>query len=275
MNHFGPVKIRADKVNKHFASTPFSPGVTALEEISLEIHEGEFAALIGPSGCGKSTFLYIVAGFEKASQGAVYLDGKLTTKPGPDRGIVFQEYVLFPWLTVEQNITFGLEIQKRKRQECEARCRDLLKVTGLSGFEKSYPHMLSGGMQQRVAIARALAYNPKVLLMDEPFGALDAQTKRRMIEDFVQLWEGLRKTVVFVTHSVEEALMLADTIFLFSFRPSRIKKVYPIELPRPRNMSDPRFVRLQKDILDSLDEEVDRMIRSEKAEGQAPPAPAG
>jgi len=265
MEHFGPVKIRAHKIHKHFASTPFSPGVTALEEINLEIHEGEFAALIGPSGCGKSTFLYIVAAFEKATSGEIYLDGQQVTKPGPDRGIVFQEYVLFPWLTVEQNISFGLEIQKKSKKECSQRCRQLLEVTGLTGFEKSYPHMLSGGMQQRVAIARALAYDPKVLLMDEPFGALDAQTKRRMVDDFVRIWEGLRKTVVFVTHSVEEALMLADTIFLFSFRPSKIKQVFRIDLPRPRDITDPRFVQLQKDILDSLDEEVEKMMKSEQA----------
>jgi len=265
MNHFGPVKIRASKVHKYFASTPFTPGVNALEEISLEVHEGEFAALIGPSGCGKSTFLYIVAGFEKATGGEVLLDGKRITRPGPDRGIVFQEYVLFPWLTVEQNITFGLEVQKKSKQECAGRCRDLLEVTGLTGFERSYPHMLSGGMQQRVAIARALAYGPEVLLMDEPFGALDAQTKRRMIEDFVRLWESFRKTVVFVTHSVEEALALADTIFLFSFRPSRIKQVFPIDLDRPREIGHPGFVQLQKEILDSLDEEVEKMMRLEHA----------
>jgi NitT/TauT family transport system ATP-binding protein len=262
--HLGPVKIRAHKVNKHFSSTAFTPGVTALEEINLEIHEGEFAALVGPSGCGTSTFLYIIAGFEKATKGEIYLDGRQITKPAPDRGIVFQEYVLFPWLNVEQNITFGLEIQKKNRQECNQKCQALLEITGLAGFEKSYPHTLSGGMQQRVAIARALAYDPKVLLMDEPFGALDAQTKRRMIDDFVRIWETLRKTVVFVTHSVEEALMLADTVFLFSSRPSVIKKVVSINLPRPRDISHHEFIKLQKEILSSLDEEVEKMMKYEK-----------
>ncbi|MBW2130380.1 MAG: ABC transporter ATP-binding protein [Deltaproteobacteria bacterium] len=257
------VKIKAHKVKKRFASTPFTSGVTALEEINMEVHEGEFAALIGPSGCGKSTFLYIVAGFEKATAGEVQIDGRPVTRPGPDRGIVFQEYVLFPWLTVAQNITFGLEIQCVDKAGCRSRCHELLQITGLSGFENNYPHTLSGGMQQRVAIARALAYDPEVLLMDEPFGALDAQTKRRMIADFVHLWESLKKTVLFVTHSVEEALMLADTIFLFSFRPSRIKDVFRIDLARPRDMSNPRFVQIQKEIMQSLDEEVEKMMRLE------------
>jgi NitT/TauT family transport system ATP-binding protein len=256
-------KIRALNVKKRFASTPFTAGVTALQDINLEVHEGEFAALIGPSGCGKSTFLYIVAGFEKATAGEVQIDGHTVTKPGPDRGIVFQEYVLFPWRNVEQNITFGLEIQNAGKTLRCTRCQELLEITGLSGFENHYPHTLSGGMQQRVAIARALAYNPEVLLMDEPFGALDAQTKRRMIADFVRIWESLNKTVLFVTHSVEEALMLADTIFLFSFRPSKIKDVFRIELPRPRDVAHPRFVQIQKEIMYSLDEEVEKMMRLE------------
>ena len=263
------VKIRANGVKKYFHAPPFTPGVTALQEINLEVHEGEFAALIGPSGCGKSTFLYIVAGFEKSSAGEILLDGRAITKPGPDRGIVFQEYVLFPWLTVEQNITFGLEIQGRNKDQCNSRCRDLLEITGLSGFENNYPHTLSGGMQQRVAIARALAYDPEVLLMDEPFGALDAQTKRRMLEDFIEIWESMNKTVLFVTHSVEEALMLADTIFLFSFRPSKIKEVFSVDLSRPRNMSDPKFIEVQMAILNSLDEEVEKMMTVELDSGVA------
>lgn len=260
----GNVKIRAEKVKKHFPSTPFTPGVTALEEINMEIREGEFAALVGPSGCGKSTFLYIVAGFEKATSGEIYLDEQRITKPGPDRGIVFQEYVLFPWRNVEQNISFGLEIQKVNKGEIESRCQELLDITGLKGFEKSYPHTLSGGMQQRVAIARALAYNPEVMLMDEPFGSLDAQTKRRLIDDFIRIWETHRKTVLFVTHSVEEALLLGDKLFLFSCRPSVIKSVTKVDLPRPRDISDPRFVALQKGILESLGEEVEKMMRYEK-----------
>lgn len=257
-------KVLAHNVKKRFASTPFTPAVTALEQITLEIEQGEFSALIGPSGCGKSTFLYIVAGFEKATSGEIYLDGHKITKPGPDRGIVFQEYVLFPWRNVEQNISFGLEILKAKRSEIEARCQELLEITGLKGFERSYPHTLSGGMQQRVAIARALAYNPEVMLMDEPFGSLDAQTKHRLIQDFIKIWETHRKTVLFVTHSVEEALMLADKIYLFSARPSVIKSVIKVDLPRPRDIGDSRFVKIQKEIFESLGEEVEKMMKYER-----------
>jgi len=269
MNGKRKAKVHAHKVKKRFASTPFTPAVTALEQINLEIQEGEFTALIGPSGCGKSTFLYIVAGFEKATSGEIYLDGYKISKPGPDRGIVFQEYVLFPWRNVEQNISFGLEIQKAERSEIEHRCQELLEITGLRGFEKSYPHTLSGGMQQRVAIARALAYNPEVMLMDEPFGSLDAQTKRRLIEDFIKIWETHRKTVLFVTHSVEEALMLADKVYLFSARPSVIKSVTKVDMPRPRDIGNPRFVEIQKEIFQSLGEEVEKMMKYEKP---SPPA---
>lgn len=258
------LKIRAQGVEKHFPSTPFTPRVHALKEINMEIQEGEFAALIGPSGCGKSTFLYIVAGFEKATAGSIYLDGHKITRPGPDRGIVFQEYVLFPWRNVMQNINFGLEIQKVDKPEMDRRCQELLEITGLKGFENNYPHTLSGGMQQRVAIARALAYDPEVMLMDEPFGSLDAQTKLRLIEDFIRIWETHRKTVLFVTHSVEEALLLADKVYLFSSRPSVIKSVTQVDLPRPRNISNPRFVQLQSETLESLGEEVDKMMKYEK-----------
>jgi len=258
------LKIRAQGVEKHFPATPFTASVHALKEINMEIQEGEFAALIGPSGCGKSTFLYIVAGFEKATAGSIYLDGKKITKPGPDRGIVFQEYVLFPWRNVMENINFGLEIQKVEKPEIERRCQELLEITGLKGFERAYPHTLSGGMQQRVAIARALAYNPEVMLMDEPFGSLDAQTKLRLIDDFVRIWETHRKTVLFVTHSVEEALLLADKVYLFSSRPSVIKSVMTVDLPRPRDITDPRFVQLQAQTLKSLGEEVEKMMKYEK-----------
>ena len=252
-------KIEARSVAKTF---PAGSGarLDAIGDISLAIRDGEFAALIGPSGCGKSTLLYMVAGFEKPSRGAVLMNGKVVDRPRPDRGIVFQEYVLFPWLTVEGNIRFGLEVQRRTDAEAEARLDRLVRLVGLRGFEKAYPHTLSGGMQQRVAIARALAYDPEVLLMDEPFGSLDAQTKRRMIRDFVTVWEATRKTVVFVTHSVEEALLLADKVYLFSARPSRIKQVFSVDLPRPRDIGAPTFVNLQRALLASLDEEVEKMM---------------
>ncbi len=173
---------------------------------------------------------------------------------------MFQEYVLFPWLTVEGNIRFGLDVQGLKDAVSEERVRHLISIVGLKGFETAYPHTLSGGMQQRVAIARALAYDPEVLLMDEPFGALDAQTKRRLIGDFIKIWEENRKTVVFVTHSVEEALLLADKVYLFSARPSKIKQVFDVNLPRPRDITTPAFLEIERALLASLDEEVAKMM---------------
>jgi NitT/TauT family transport system ATP-binding protein len=234
--------------------------VHAIGDAELKIAEGEFAAFIGPSGCGKSTLLYMIAGFESPSSGTISMNGRAIDRPRPDRGIVFQEYVLFPWLTVEGNIRFGLDVQGRRDATSDARVRHLISIVGLKGFEKAYPHTLSGGMQQRVAIARALAYDPEVMLMDEPFGALDAQTKRRLINDFIRIWEDNRKTVVFVTHSVEEALLLADKVYLFSARPSRIKQVFEVNLPRPRDITAPEFLEIETALLASLDEEVARMM---------------
>lgn len=234
--------------------------VHAIGDAELKIAEGEFAAFIGPSGCGKSTLLYMIAGFEHPSSGTVSMNGRAVDRPMPDRGIVFQEYVLFPWLTVEGNIRFGLDVQGRRDAASDERVRHLISLVGLKGFEKAFPHTLSGGMQQRVAIARALAYDPEVMLMDEPFGALDAQTKRRLINDFIRIWEDNRKTVVFVTHSVEEALLLADKVYLFSARPSRIKQVFEVNLPRPRDITAPEFLEIETALLASLDEEVARMM---------------
>jgi len=225
------------------------------------VYEGEFVSLIGPSGCGKSTFLYMVAGFEQPTRGRILLDGESITKPSPNRGIVFQEYILFPWRTVENNICFGMEIRGVPKEKRKEKFEYLLDLIGLRGFEKSYPHTLSGGMQQRVAIARALAYEPEVLLMDEPFGALDAQTKRRMVSDFLKIWETTQKTVLFVTHSVQEALALADRVFLFSARPATIKEMMEVKIPRPRDVTSSEYLGKEKLLLESLDEEVEKMVR--------------
>jgi NitT/TauT family transport system ATP-binding protein len=252
-------KLAITHVSKSFTSGD-GHLVRAIGDADLQIAEGEFSAFIGPSGCGKSTLLYMIAGFEQPSSGTVAMNGRPIDRPRPDRGIVFQEYVLFPWLTVEGNIRFGLDVQGRKDAVSEERVRHLISIVGLKGFETAYPHTLSGGMQQRVAIARALAYDPEVLLMDEPFGALDAQTKRRLIGDFIKIWEENRKTVVFVTHSVEEALLLADKVYLFSARPSKIKQVFEVNLPRPRDITTPAFLEIEKALLASLDEEVAKMM---------------
>jgi NitT/TauT family transport system ATP-binding protein len=207
----------------------------ALRDINLEIKEGEFICFIGPSGCGKTTLLRIIAGLEKPTTGQVLLDGQEINGPGPERGMVFQEYSLFPWKTVIGNVGFGLELKKVPITERYDRSRGYLQMVGLEKFEERYPHELSGGMKQRVAIARALVNDPRALLMDEPFGALDAQTRNIMQSELLRIWQEEKKTVAFVTHSVDEAIYLGDRIVIMSARPGRIKAIIKIDLPRPRN----------------------------------------
>jgi NitT/TauT family transport system ATP-binding protein len=256
------IKVIATDVKKTFHSQD-GRIVEAIENVSLEVREGEFVALLGPSGCGKSTFLFMVAGFEHPTSGTLLLDGEEIKEPGPNRGIVFQEYVLFPWRTVKKNIEFGLEIKEMPPAERDEKCKELIQLVGLVGFEDAYPHTLSGGMKQRVSIARALAYDPDVLLMDEPFGALDAQTRRRMIADLVKIHQATGKTFLFVTHSVDEAIGLADRICLFSARPSIIKQEYEVKVARPRDVTSAEFVELERQILESLDVEVEKMMSLE------------
>lgn len=227
----------------------------ALEDISLEIADKEFVCLIGPSGCGKTTLLRIIAGLETATGGEALLNGEPITGPDPVRGMVFQEYSLFPWRTVTENIAFGLEmsgVPKSRRQEVAARYLDLVN---LEQFADAYPHALSGGMRQRVAIARALANDPKVLLMDEPFGALDAQTRNRMQKELLEIWEKTQKTIIFVTHSVDEAVYLADRIVALSPRPGRVNEIVEVGLPRPRDRTSPEFAMLRRNLLSLIQEE--------------------
>ncbi|BCV20279.1 ABC transporter ATP-binding protein [Moorella sp. Hama-1] len=232
--------------------------VTALEGISLEVREGEFATILGPSGCGKSTLLRIIAGLAEASSGQVYKDGRLIQGPGADRGMVFQSYTLFPWLTVRQNIEFGLSLKgmdgTRRRQIVD----HYLEIIGLAPFAGAFPKNLSGGMKQRVAIARALANDPDILLMDEPFGALDAQTRLVMQELLLKVWEETRKTILFVTHDVEEAIFLGDTIYIMTARPGRLKARLPVPLTRPRSFevkNSRPFLDLKTRILEQIREE--------------------
>lgn len=253
------IKLKATGVRKTFHSND-DRVVLAIDNITLEVKQGEFIALLGPSGCGKSTFLFMVAGFLEPTEGLLELDGLQIREPGPNRGIVFQEYVLFPWRTVTKNIEFGLEINKTPPAERRKLVTELINLVGLSGFEDAYPHTLSGGMKQRVSIARALAYDPDILLMDEPFGALDAQTRRRLINDLVKIHEATGKTILFVTHSVDEAIGLADRICLFSAGPSHIKEVYDVTTPKPRDVTSDEFVALEREILKSLDVEVDKTM---------------
>jgi NitT/TauT family transport system ATP-binding protein len=199
--------------------------VLALDQISLAVQNREFVALLGPSGCGKSTLLYLIGGFLPVEKGAIAVDGQKVAGPGPDRGIVFQHFALFPWKTVRGNILYGLERQGMAKAEREERTADLIETVGLAGFEDSYPSQLSGGMRQRCAIARTLAFDPKILLMDEPFGALDAQTRGLMQRELLAIWQRTPKTVIFVTHDVQEAVYLADRVAVMSARPGRIKTI--------------------------------------------------
>jgi NitT/TauT family transport system ATP-binding protein len=238
----------------------------AISDISLSIAEGSFVSILGPSGCGKSTLLYIVGGFVKPTAGLVKVKDKPITGPGPDRGPVFQEFALFPWKTVLGNVVYGLRQQGVARAEAEARGRKLIDMVGLKGYETFYPKELSGGMKQRVAIARTLAYNPAVLLMDEPFGALDAHTRTRLQNDLLNIWERDRKTVLFVTHSVEEAVFLSDKVVVMTRSPGRIKQIVDIDLSRPRRRAelllDPHYQKYVVDIERLIDDAPEHEIHS-------------
>lgn len=228
--------------------------ILAVENASLTVVENEFVSLIGPSGCGKSTLLRVAAGLEQPSAGMVFVDGKETNLPGADRGMVFQTYTLFPWLSVRENILFPLQKSRLSDSEKQARVNEYIKIIGLEGFENAYPNQLSGGMRQRVAIARVLVYQPRILLMDEPFGALDSQTRMLMQELLLEVWEKNRITVLFVTHDVDEAVLLSDRVYIMTARPGRIQQVVDINLPRPRNAieleSSPAFVQYRRQLLE-------------------------
>jgi len=230
--------------------------VVALDALDLVVRPNEFTVVVGPSGCGKTTLLYLVAGFEKPTAGRVLLRGSEVSGPGRDRGVVFQDLALFPWRTVLGNIAFGLEIGGLARNRASEAAREYVRLVGLQGFEDAYPNTLSGGMKQRVALARTLACEPEVLLMDEPFGALDVQTRRLMQEELVRIWEARRKTVIFVTHSVSEAVYLGDTIHVMTARPGTVKGVVNMDLPRPRDARDNRVLDKRGEVLALLESEV-------------------
>jgi NitT/TauT family transport system ATP-binding protein len=220
--------------------------VVALDDASFEFEEGELVALLGPSGCGKSTLLYLVGGFLPVEQGAIVVEDRPVAGPGPDRGIVFQHFALFPWKTVMQNVLYGLEKQDLPRDQRVRRARDFIELVGLAGFEDSYPAQLSGGMKQRAAIARTLAIDPQILLMDEPFGALDAQTRRLMQGELLGIWQRSRKTVIFVTHDVQEAVFLAERIAVMSARPGHIKEIVEARFDKddPDLQRTPQFIEM-------------------------------
>jgi NitT/TauT family transport system ATP-binding protein len=235
----------------------------ALQNIDLEIEQGEFVCIVGPSGCGKSTLLHLLAGLDRPTTGEITVDGNPVQGPGTDRILLFQELGLFPWLTVRQNVEFGLKMTGVSRDERRDSARKFLRMVHLSHFEDHYIHQLSGGMKQRVALARSLALRPKILLMDEPFAALDAQTRDMLHDELERLWKETSPTIVFVTHNVREAVRLGDRVLLMSFRPGRIKSQFQVTLPRPRHVEDSDVASLSKEILGQLREEIDRSFNAE------------
>ncbi len=253
----GTIKLRAEHVRKVF-DVEGKP-LVAVEDISMTVRENEFVTIVGTSGCGKSTFLNMVAGLIPITSGVLEVDGKPVTGPGADRGMVFQKYTLFPWLKVLDNVKFSLKKKKGlSAREKDEIAREYLRLVGLAGFEDAYPSQLSGGMQQRVAIARALAYKPSILLMDEPFGALDAQTRGLMQELLLRVWEDHKTTILFVTHDIDEAIFLADRVYVMTARPGRIKEEVPVPLPRPRDyhtMTTPDFIAIKRRVMDLIREE--------------------
>ena len=240
------VKVKIDNVVKKFQGR--NGEVVALNGVNMDIYENEFMCVVGPSGCGKSTLLNNIGGLDTPTSGRILVDGKEVDGPSPERGIVFQQYALFPWLTVEKNVQFGLKLQGKSKEECEELGQKYLKMVQLEQFAKSYPKELSGGMKQRVAIARAYAVNPKVLLMDEPFGALDAQTRTQLQTELLVTWESEQKTCFFITHDVDEAIILAQRVVIMCARPGRVKEIVDIDIPYPRDQEtkmSPRFLELK------------------------------
>jgi NitT/TauT family transport system ATP-binding protein len=231
----------------------------AVENVSFDIKDAEFICIVGPSGCGKSTLLRMIAGLEPISHGEIIVGDKKVTGPSPSIGFVFQEYTLFPWRTVQKNVEFGLEMKRMPPQEREKIASRYIDMVGLSKFRDSYPHQLSGGMKQRTAIARTLAVNPEVLLMDEPFGALDAQTRNLLQEELLDIWSKERKKVLFVTHNVDEAVFLADRVIIMTARPGRIKEIVDIDIPRPRIRTETEVNKVRTAILKTLFEEVQKL----------------
>lgn len=248
-------RIECRSVRKVFRDAAEGTEVVALDGLTLDIAEREFLTLLGPSGCGKSTLLNIIAGFESPDAGEVLLNGSPIRGPGPDRGVVFQDYALFPWLNIQENVEYGLREKRMSKAQMREISARLLALVGLTGFERRYPHELSGGMRQRVALIRVLAIDPQILLMDEPFAAVDAQTRTILQEELERLWMQTLKTVVFVTHSVDEAIYLSDRVTVITARPGVVKAIVPIELPRPRDPTSDAFNRYRREIAQLIEVE--------------------
>jgi NitT/TauT family transport system ATP-binding protein len=257
-----PPKVALDEISLCYQSNN-SKQLLALDQISLSVQPGEFLCIVGPSGCGKSTLLHLIAGLHKQTAGRVLVDNKEVDGPGTDRILIFQELGLFPWLTVGQNVEFGMKMQGIAKAERAEKIRYYLKLVHLSQFQDSYTHQLSGGMRQRVALARALASEPDVLLMDEPFAALDAQTRDLLHDELERIWAETGRTIIFVTHNVREAVRLGDRVALLTFRPGRVKREFLIDLPRPRHLEDVDVARTARGILDDLRDEINKSLEAE------------
>ncbi len=256
-------RIEVSGVDKTFRSRDGTDVVHALRDINVDIYDGEFVCILGPSGCGKSTLLNAIAGFSRPTAGRLIANGHEVTDPGPDRAMVFQEYALFPWMTVWDNVAFGLELAGASRSEIRTKVDALLAKLGLGDFRNRFPKDLSGGMKQRVAIARCLALDSPTLLMDEPFGALDALTRRSLQDELLRIWQDFKRTIVFVTHGIDESIYLADRIIVMTYRPGTIKKIVTIDMPRPRDTNSPEFNAIAKELTQLVMEEQMRHQRDE------------
>ncbi len=254
-----PARLRVEAVSLQY-QTPSGSTFTALDQVSFEVPDQQFAVLVGPSGCGKSSLLYLTAGLAEPSAGQIYVGGRHVEGPGVDRGMVFQSYTLFPWLTVRQNIEFGLKRRSLPAAQCKEIVDYYLNEVGLSQFADNFPKQLSGGMMQRVAIARALANDPQILLMDEPFGALDSQTRLQMQQLLLRVWGNSKKTVLFVTHDIDEAILLGDRVYVMGARPGRIKQILDVPIERPRTLDmvmERSFIEMKREIFGLLHDELE------------------
>jgi len=252
-------KLAARDIRLEYVQPRTNSRLVALDGVNLEVMDGEFVSIVGPSGCGKTTFLSVVDGLIAATAGRLLVDGEVVTKPGPDRAVVFQDASLLPWRTVLGNVVYGLECIGVRPREARERAARFIEMVGLGGFEQHYPHELSGGMQQRVNLARALVMDPKILLMDEPFASLDAQTRELMQEELLRIWVQAKKTVLFITHQIDEAIYLSDRVAVFSGRPGRVKEIIPVGIERPRPLGlkrEPRFHAIEDRIWALIDEDV-------------------
>lgn len=262
------VKLQARGIRLEYVQSRTNSKIVALDGVNLEVAEGEFVSIVGPSGCGKTTFLYVVDGLLAATAGQIMVEAKAVTRPGPDRAVVFQDPSLLPWRTVSKNILYGLECRGVNARDAHERSEYFIDMVGLRGFEQHYPYELSGGMQQRVNLARALVMDPQILLMDEPFAALDAQTREVMQEELLQIWIRAKKTVLFITHQIDEALYLSDRVIVFTARPGKVKETVRVDIERPRKLAvkrDPRFHALEDHVWDLIEGEVKKTMMTDRS----------